>query len=98
MKNQRAHLKALKSNFELICLYSLAALSADFVWLLNDIFANGFSINYFIVGLGLLIAIFGIIRILFKCHKQSVREINHELLAEKLELAKQKIKHNRRVK
>lgn len=51
------NLKALTTNFELIALAGLVSLVADFLWVLHDIFQNGLSVTYTIIGFGLVVGI-----------------------------------------
>lgn len=51
------NIEALFSNFELIAVAGLIALLADLGWLGHDVYENGMSIWYGLVGLGLSLGI-----------------------------------------
>jgi hypothetical protein len=67
---QTAHKRAFLSNFELACEAAIVALVADLLWLLHDIVANGMSIWYGGVALGLILGVTFTIVALVRHHKR----------------------------
>ena len=60
------HKKAFLTNFEIACEAAILALVADLVWLSHDIMANGLSLWYIIVFIGLFtgtgLTVFALVR------------------------------------
>lgn len=49
------HRKAFLTNFEIACEAGILALLADMLWVVHDVLANGMSIWYFVIFLGLFL-------------------------------------------
>lgn len=88
-------MKALSSNFEIVCIVSTIALIGDMVWLTHDILVNGMSLWYAIVGSGLITGIIGTITVLIRHYRTSVYWLNKETLKEKLKIAKARLRHSK---
>jgi uncharacterized membrane protein len=85
MKAHNKHvLKAIGSNFELACVAAVIALLADLTWLSHDIFYNGFSIVYGIVGLGLIIGIVLTVIVIVRHNSKLTKKLDTTLLNLKL--------------
>jgi len=82
--NSRHTFKALRSNFELACLYAIGITTADIIWMLHDIWYNGMSIWYFTVLSGLIGGVIGTIIVVIKHNGEVVAQLNHERLLHKI--------------
>jgi hypothetical protein len=68
-KHTQAHLKAFMSHFELACEFGILICLTDIVWLFHDITANGLSLTYSLIFLGLVTGLLGTVYVLYKHHK-----------------------------
>ncbi len=69
MPKKEVHKKAFLTNFELACEFGILICLTDMLWLAHDIFSNGLSIWYMLVGGGLTLGLIGTIWVLWRHHK-----------------------------
>ena len=74
------HRRAFLTHFEMACEFAVLITSADLIWLLHDVIANGLSITYIIVGSALLIGLLGTAYVLYKHHKRFTHRLIHKYI------------------
>lgn len=90
--NPEEHKRAFLSNFELACEFGVLICIADLLWLAYDIISNGLSITYCLIGIMLLIGLFGTLYVLIRHHKT----YTHRIFIKQLK--KKRLKRNKPVK
>lgn len=94
----KCHRQALKDVIELTIIGGLLALTADCAWLAHDIYENGLSVWYVIVGTGLLGGTILTSVALYWHHQNNVKTIVKQLLAHKLHVQRTKTERLQRRK
>jgi hypothetical protein len=89
----RHRLSAMRSHFELACIAGMAVIVADILWLSHDIYVNGFSIVYGVIGSFMIIGLIATVIIVYQHNSKIVRYLNKTLLESKLDKLHRKLKH-----
>lgn len=94
--NGTARLEALRSNFELACLFGVIIVVADFIWLCKDISHNGFTLVYGLIGLLMIIGCIGTVFVIVRHNMVTQRILRKERLVLELKLKKRCAKNKQR--